>query len=240
MLCLNSVADVCYHRNIAYGFQQHVVEAPSSLFQHLNWLVRNLDDLMKQPKSRDLAINEEVDLPAAPAPIPSPKANITDDLDAIKSKKIFVTDPKELIPPSQIASFEKQVDEDLNRLNLLESPSSGSDSEPPSFSVRNNHSRARGGMEIRHPDVSLENIALLQVASISLSLKCNRCRSKFAITDLPVEILDKVDDTSAVEINVGERWLACSTCTQIYGVKVFPGIELVFILNGKATPLTNY
>lgn len=192
---------------------------------------------MKQPKSRDVAVNGEADLPAAPAPIPSPKSNITDDLDAIKSKKVFVTDPKELIPPSQISSFEKQVDEDMSRLNLLESPSSGSDSEPTSFSIKNNHSRARGGMEIRHPDVSLENIALLQVASISLSLKCNRCRSKFTITDLPVEILDKADETSAVEVNVGERWLACSTCTQICGVKVFPGKELIFILTGKVTPL---
>jgi hypothetical protein len=212
-----------YRRNIAYGFQQHVVEAPSSLFQHLNWLVRNLDDLMKQSKPRDLVVKEEVALQTISAPIPSPKSKITDDLDAIKSKKIFVTDLKELIPPSQISSFEKKVDEDLSQLNLLDSPSSGSDSEPASFSVRSNHSRARGGMEVRHPDISLENIALLQVASINLSLKCNRCRSKFSMTDLPVEILDKADEASAVEVNIGERWLACSTCTQIYGVKVFPG-----------------
>ncbi|KAI8577089.1 hypothetical protein K450DRAFT_253593 [Umbelopsis ramanniana AG] len=228
--------------NIAYGFQQHVVEAPSSLFQHLNWLVRNLDDLMKQSKPRDATVNEGLDQQTVSAPpIPSPKSNITDDLDAIKSKKVYVTDPKELIPPSQISSFEKN--DNSSQVNLLGSPSSGSDSEPTSFSAGSKHSRARGGMEIRHPDVSLENIALLQVASISLSLKCNRCRSKFAITDLPVEILDKADESSSVEVSIGERWLACSTCTQIYGVKVFPdyihenSITLGLVQTAKCTPI---
>jgi hypothetical protein len=46
--------------------------------------------------------------------------------------------------------------------------------------------------------------------------------------DLLVEVLDMSDNkSSTTDISSGERWLACPTCTQIVGIKAFPGKRIV-------------
>ncbi|KAG2175540.1 hypothetical protein INT43_001187 [Umbelopsis isabellina] len=213
--------------NIAHGFQRHVTEAPSSLFQHLNWLVRNLSDLMKEPPRRASIQSSQVQSSIS-LPISKPKvgAGLVPDDAIIKPKKVVITNSAEFYPPALVEQFSKQrLDEHINA-STSESSASSSDSEPISFSSKSSNPRGRGGIELRHPDVSLENIALLQLDSLNISVKCTRCRSKFSIMDLDVEILDKSsDEASATNPQMGERWLACPTCTQILGIKIFPGMH---------------
>lgn len=222
------------NRSIAQGFQTHVVDNPSSLFQHLNWLVRNLDDLMKKPRSREIfrPTAMEQEQPAVPRTVPKPKSLLTSDDVVHKPKKIFVSDPSQLLPPAHQAQLEQQKHDESHKPVHVESSPSSSDSEPTTFSPRTGNSRARGGIEIRHPDISLENIALLQLSSLNMTVKCNRCRNKFSIMDLAVEVLDKSHHEPAMaDMSIGERWLACPKCTQIVGIRVFPGMPINDLTN---------
>lgn len=217
----------CMFRNIAHGFQRHVTEAPSSLFQHLNWLVRNLSDLMKEPPRRaSRQHSQEQSSISLPTSKPKAEIGLVPDDAIIKPKKVVITNSAEFFPPALVEQFSKQRLEEHINASTSESSASSSDSEPISFSSKSSNPRGRGGIEIRHPDVSLENIALLQLDSLNISVKCTRCRSKFSIMDLDVEVLDKAsDEASAANPHIGERWLTCPTCTQILGIKIFPGMH---------------
>jgi hypothetical protein len=185
---------------------------------------------MKQSRPREAIIEtgmEQVQASVSNSLSKPKSATIHDDV-LNKPKKIFVTDPRDLLPPSLAYEPEHRQHEEISKLVPIESSSSSSDSEPASFSNRAGNSRARGGIEIRHPNVSLENIALLQLASLNIMVKCSRCRSKFSVMDLLVEVLDMSDNkSSTTDISSGERWLACPTCTQIVGIKAFPGKRIV-------------
>ncbi|KAM3588482.1 hypothetical protein VKS41_000926 [Umbelopsis sp. WA50703] len=224
---------IVYVRNIAQGFQRHVTETPSSLFQHLNWLVRNLGDLMREPPRRASAQPFQVQ-PSVSLPISKPKlgSGLAPEDAISKPKKVVITDSTEFFPPALVEQFSNQQLNEHIKASTSESSASSSDSEPISFSSKSSNPRGRGGIELRHPDMSLENIALLQLESLNISVKCTRCRSKFSIMDLDVEILDKSsDEASTTNAQTGERWLACPTCTQIVGIKIFPGMHSADLIN---------
>jgi hypothetical protein len=188
---------------------------------------------MREPPRRASAQPFQVQ-PSVSLPISKPKlgSGLAPEDAISKPKKVVITDSAEFFPPALVEQFSNQQLNEHIKASTSESSASSSDSEPISFSSKSSNPRGRGGIELRHPDMSLENIALLQLESLNISVKCTRCRSKFSIMDLDVEILDKSsDEASTTNAQTGERWLACPTCTQIVGIKIFPGMHSADLIN---------
>lgn len=74
------------------------------------------------------------------------------------------------------------------------------------------------GIEIRMPDMKLEHISLLYCRSLSILVRCNRCKGLFEIPDLvPQEGGGITGGSGAVNKGDTRKWRTCETCQSLLG-----------------------
>ncbi|KAG0212904.1 hypothetical protein BGX28_005366 [Mortierella sp. GBA30] len=77
-------------------------------------------------------------------------------------------------------------------------------------------SSPKRGIEIRMPDLKLDNISLLYCRSLSLLVRCNRCKGLFDIPDL----LPDDGQSTATVVKSGSdkrKWKTCDNCQSLLG-----------------------
>ncbi|KAI9028123.1 hypothetical protein CLU79DRAFT_811145 [Phycomyces nitens] len=184
---------------ISNAFSIRVKDSGASLFQNLNWLNRNISSLYREatPPVSPPQPNPET-IPETPQQSKQSKqskpAIATREIiynETKDNRVIVVKDPLLLIPPNVEPKEEEALESDqpVRLQDIVSSP--------------------RRGTEIRLENVCLKNVALARCVSVSMVLKCARCKGSVVMDNIQPE------ETNTKH----ESWKTCPTCTLMVGVK---------------------
>ncbi|GAA5810944.1 hypothetical protein MFLAVUS_004372 [Mucor flavus] len=216
---------------VANGFNQHVEQGDSTLFENLNWLNRNLEHLLSTPpvvktveqeetaeiaaaqhkeskppvkKDRQLSVTAPVFTPQ-----PKKKSLFDDENDIKRNKVIIVNDPSLIIEQAE----EEEVEVELTEPNHTDE-SHGEEEESENSNMLTGVSQpiVRKGTEIRLMNPKLDNVSLFRCTSLHIMVKCGRCKET-------VEVQNIEPDQEDGKQKSKERWMSCPTCTSELGIR---------------------
>ncbi|OZJ07036.1 hypothetical protein BZG36_00093 [Bifiguratus adelaidae] len=212
---------------IIHSFNEHCAsEKNISLFQQLNWLDRNLFDIASSAKSTNDPVVKDIqnrdddkqNPPSASNAHAETKSTIFDETDQPPSSRIIYTNTASLGPNDHTDEDDESSDESYSDSSSDSEHSDGSEAETENgqagSSTHSPDAQIRKGIEIRFPEVVMENISLVECCELNLVVKCSRCKG-----NVDVEQIAAVDATDASSRS--EKWITCTTCTALLGVRYY-------------------
>lgn len=153
------------------------------------------------------------------------KTPLFDEKDDIKRNKVIVVnDPSLVVEQADEEEVEVELadSDDVDQLN---------DSNGNEGSILNGVSQPviRKGTEIRLTDPKLENISLFKCSLLHIMVKCARCKDTVEVENIRPDQDEDITSSTASSSTVKkvqpkkERWVACTTCTSILGIKFLGG-----------------
>ncbi|KAG9071293.1 hypothetical protein KI688_005504 [Linnemannia hyalina] len=155
------------------------------------------------------------------------------NFDTIQDHGAITSDDEEDYDSSETEeeSSEENHAEPTTTKNNNNSEDDGFDSEQEEEEEAESGSKAGGpviesapkrGIEIRMPDLKLDHISLLYCRSLSLLVRCNRCK---ALIDMPELVPDESTTSSSSSTTTGSgsgsgdkrKWRACENCQSLLG-----------------------
>lgn len=171
-------------------FVQKVVEQKHmTLMSHVNYLAQNMHVLAKQAQAPPPKQPEEPEPKSEPVittPSAAQKSTVSDDLDDGRSHIKVIARPPEWTRQagdtddegdSSDYSYESSSDDGSDADGAPLGPDAGDQSTPSG-------STPERGIALSFPGIELHGIELLQVSILSISVKCERCRTVNDVTGL--------------------------------------------------------
>ncbi|ORX63125.1 hypothetical protein DM01DRAFT_1403493 [Hesseltinella vesiculosa] len=227
--------------HVATLFAQHVNQDPdSSLFEHLNWLSRHMECILNTPMAQPVTESKMTPLLhhiRSPANLASTsaatlsksplvkKSLFADDRDT-KNRLIIIHDNTPVpftasTSASGTASQPNQQSISCDEGTSSDATSTDDDAaDEPSSSqpmMMTDSKDVRRGTEVRLLDPQLDNVTLLRCTLLHLLVKCNRCKNTVDVENVQPTQEDIDGDKKT-------RWLTCSTCQSVLGVKFLPSM----------------
>ncbi|KAI8321899.1 hypothetical protein GQ54DRAFT_297683, partial [Martensiomyces pterosporus] len=225
-----------YLEFIATCFNAHVAEVPgTSLLHHLNWLDRQLFDLLSTPpppsaleSAATASKDKHSQEPAQTGPATSASNQTTsqsrlfgDDSGDRPWVKTITLEEAGL--PAGVAGLGLGPLAGVQNLSADSSNSSDSDSESGSDSQAANADEdtsagefskpVRRGTEIRFGKTEFSNVSLAHCHSLNLTVRCARCKNTVELRGIAPTVRTGRDQ---------QMWRACDTCTTMLGVRFRP------------------
>ncbi|KAJ2710059.1 hypothetical protein H4R19_003938, partial [Coemansia spiralis] len=208
---------------ICRRFNEHVAETPgASLLHHLNWLDRQLVDILNSPLPVQAAT-----LPAPDSP--SPEVAQAGMASASKSRLFGdISEEKPWIKQIErddglsgavagLALAAEHSDRDASDDDDDRSSGPETADEPDSDESDNDGGAyprpARRGIEVRIGAVTLTGVSLARCHSLNLAVRCGRCKSGVEVKGIVPTVRADRDH---------QMWKACDTCSTILGVRFRP------------------
>ncbi|KAJ1962200.1 hypothetical protein GGI12_002791 [Dipsacomyces acuminosporus] len=223
-----------YLDHIAKCFDAHVAEVPgTSLLHHLNWLDRQLVDLLSTPPPAAAAAvpisSLSSALKAKAALSKTDAASAPTEAKSQKSTRLF-GDVSEAKPWVRTITLEEAgiAALDSGRFADASGQSSGSHSSSDSESSLDSQAEItdddsapagefskplRRGTEIRFGKTELSNVSLVYCHSLNIAVRCARCKNNVDMKGIAPTMRTGKDH---------QLWKACDTCTTILGVRFRP------------------
>ncbi|ORZ02687.1 hypothetical protein BCR43DRAFT_481997 [Syncephalastrum racemosum] len=224
--------------NIAAYFTEHAKTSQLTLFQHLNWLNRNLEFAIERPPETARASTPPPEQKESKGALKKPAQGVKqqedkrsvpttslfadDNDDESRRRVIIVQDPSMFRIPgvdadvstSSASSAEESEDEhDIAPPPDAAHPSSADKSETAlSSAAESSAPQMKRGTQIRFTQPRLDNISLFRCVALNMMVKCSRCRHTVDLEKVEVE-----DPLSKKEEK--QRWMACPTCSTPLGMR---------------------
>lgn len=165
------------------GFEKKVKEAEGTLMGHVNWLAQNMHVLA----------TEVIEEPAVEADLQQPE--LVEVAEVAKKEEIGLTandgDDRSHIkviprPPEWIANNPDDESSDSEYSDSYDSGDEDEDGGAALDAIPENQSTSgpERGISLSFPSLELYSIELLELASLSITIKCERCKDTMDITNL--------------------------------------------------------
>ncbi|KAJ2354486.1 hypothetical protein GGF43_003239, partial [Coemansia sp. RSA 2618] len=216
-------------------FAEHVVKSPEvSLLQLLNWLDRRLVSMVSSPppenpsdSARQPSILEQQQPLVSEQQPPISEQGETTTASQNTQKGWMFDEPEEKPWIRRITPAKAGLPGNMDGLAIETQGSGGSDTETSDFdssSASDSDAEqalesgpfakpARRGIEIRLGMVSMTNVTLMHCHSLSLSVRCTRCKGMVELKGIAPTLRAEQDR---------QVWKACDTCSTIVGVRFRP------------------
>lgn len=155
------------------------------------------------------------------------KTSLFDEKDDIKRNKVIVVNDPSLVVEQ---ADEEEVEVELADGDEVDQLTDSNGNENGEGSILNGVSQpvVRKGTEIRLTDPKLENISLFKCSLLHIMVKCARCKDTVEVENIrPDQDEDITSSTASSAVKKvqpkKERWVACTTCTSILGIKFLGG-----------------
>ncbi|KAL2404413.1 hypothetical protein ABEF93_004377 [Exophiala dermatitidis] len=209
--------------NVEMAFERHARENPNiTLMAHMNYLIQNIQTLASivaekpaSPQSTPSALDTR--LPSSPKPIDTSATEDSEHEERILDEE---RPHLKLIPrPPEWSQHESESDYDSETTSASGSDTDfdedGEDGEQGGgASLPAPSTSSERGIILSFPNLELHNIEILSIASLSLSVKCLRCKSPLDIKNIkPSNTTTNAQSTSTPASPSSVRAESCPKCT---------------------------
>jgi hypothetical protein len=223
------------------AFVDHCVQNPGlSLIARLNYLSQNMHT-MATVTTKAEEVSETPEPETVEPPTPAPGTQLLSEPEAGSSRSHIITIPR---PPewdtriggdssdSEGTSFSDTDDDDAEDHEDLEEEGDGD--VPPEVDQQPEMSQAQRGILMSFPNLEMHGIELLEVYSVSIEVKCERCKTQTDIQNVKNNV--KVD-------SAGLRAESCRKCANGISVGTLPEMFAslrIFAYTGNTAKATEW
>lgn len=180
-------------KNVEAAFMKRAQESPdSTLLAHVNYLASNIHIMATQPAEPPAPPKPEVLPEIVPEVVQQPEEQSSQNKDIIDTEKSHVkiiARPVEWnVAPRGEDDETESDDEDDSSFSDTDSGTDGGKEEALDENKTSSTLRERGIM-LSFPSLDLHNVELLELQSVSLTVKCERCKDLTTVSNISNNVL---------------------------------------------------
>lgn len=217
--------------NVQLSFEKHARETVDmTLMAHINYLIQNIHSMASE-MVKELDLSPEVDQVQQPLAEPSPDNDKEEGtargeerlLDEERPHVILVPRPPEWDHHDSDSELETESSDDSDEYTESEADEEDGGTETGGVPIPTSSASSETGIHLYFPGLELHNIELLTLASLSLSVKCMRCKSPSDIAKVKPSDPSSSDAAASSTTSSSVRTeSSCPKCTTPFTLSYVP------------------